>query len=160
MSVTTHLDSAHHSALLAFPTCQLLQTRLEFEREYKRRLATRDYLDTVNSYLAYDATWTLALALNRSLAALGDECGGVGVGESGESGVGECGSYCETMTQCTSDLSTRLFCLLHCNLQETNFLGVSVSLYIHATYFILLIVYVASLSWLESLSDQPYMFSS
>ena len=107
--------SIHSNLLIIIP----LQTPLEFESEYKQRLVTQDYQDTINSYLAYDATWALALALNRSLATLRNKCG---------VGVGGCGSDNSGMfIHNASDL----FRLFHSNLQETDFLGVSVSIILY-----------------------------
>lgn len=93
-----------------------LKSSEQFLQDYEARAVRDGYAPTVTAPLAYDAVWVLATALEgvAQRVASRDDAGCEGA--SGE--LVPLGNF-------TYD-NEKLWCLLHSELQETDFLGVSV----------------------------------
>ena len=118
---------------LAIPTYLhvRMQTTDEFFDEYARRLNTtaaqmNNYTFTFVGPIAYDAVWTLALALNGSKAMFGWPRGAI-INETGcrDDGTDLEGFELDDFTY----NHTFVGCIIRWNLAQTNFTGVSVSIY-------------------------------
>ena len=96
---------------------------MEFALEFRRRAGPNE--DIAYGGILYDATWILALALNKTLSMV----------NAGNSSIAEAG--CENATgslvplQNFSYSNEMMGCLIQWNLQRTNFSGVSVRLAYH-----------------------------
>ena len=110
-----------------------LQTAAEFLAEYEASLDRPEYShleSTVTSSLAYDAIWSLALALNSTLGDILDEISP---------------PRCENFTGGFTPLENftysdqKVGCIVREYLQATDFTGVSVS----CTVYRVLVVYIA-----------------
>ena len=111
--------------------CIHVQTTNEFSDEYARRLNTtaaesNNYTFTFVAPIAYDAVWTLALALNSSRAMFGWLRDAI----INETGCQDDGTDLEDgfeLDEFTYNL-TFVGCIIRWNLAQTDFSGVSVSI--------------------------------
>ena len=103
-----------------------IQTPEAFENEYTRR-AIEGGFDVVDASIrAYDVVWVLAIALNNTMSMV----------RSGDISETVCGNVPGSLVSLEEfDYSNeRMGCLIQWNLQQTNFSGVSVSLYLKWCY--------------------------
>ena len=102
-------------------TSSISQTAAEFKSEYETRAVEGNYSIEDVGYFSYDAVWILALALNNTMTM---------VDSRDMNGTG-----CENVSGPLVPLeqfnytNEKMGCLIKWNLHQTNFSGVSVSLY-------------------------------
>ena len=92
----------------------------EFSNEYMNRITSQEYLPTIAGSLAYDAVWTLALGLNRTLDMIER-------GDIDETGCEEKGLEGDIVSLHEFNYTNGLMgCVMRWSLEQTNFKGVSV----------------------------------
>ena len=98
---------------------RVLQTTTDFHVQYKRKARAKGFPVIDPAPRGYDVMWTLAIALNKTLAAI-------------DNGGNISGTGCEEVPGSLVPLENftysneKMGCLIQWNLQQTNFSGVSV----------------------------------
>ena len=112
----------HCNYIALFHFCECIQTPRQFDDLYEDRRFNQSHSSLLTSSFAYDAVWTLALALNRTQDMFLDN---TNVSEIGCGGLDGGLVPLEQFNYSNGVMG----CVVRWNLQQTNFSGVSVSLW-------------------------------